>query len=73
MVGFLGALVFRTFADIINDVRVDVDSELTYYLNVKEDGVDASGVESSDVQMANILGGRITVTDQIPNGLEIAR
>ena len=72
MAGLLGTFVFKSFADIIesNDVRVDVDSELTYYLSVKEDGVDASGVESSDVQMANILGGRITVTDQIPNGLE---
>ena len=70
MVGFLSALVFRTFADIINDVRVDVDSELTYYLSVMEDGVDSSGVESSDARMAEVFGGRISVTDQIPNGLE---
>ena len=69
MVGFLGALVFRTFADIINDVRVDVDSELTYYLNVKEDGVDAHGVESSDSQMADVRGGRVAVTDKLPEGL----
>ena len=69
---FVSVFAFNSLAEIItdNDVRVDVDSELTYYLNVKEDGVDSSGVESSDVQMANILGGRITVTDQIPNGLE---
>ena len=72
VVGFLSVLAFRTFADIIegNDVRVDVDSELTYYLSIEEDGVDAYGVESSDAQMANVFGGRVSVTDQIPNGLE---
>ena len=71
MVGFLSALVFRSFAEIItdNDVRVDVDSELTYYLNVKEDGVDAAGIESSDSQIAEVRGGRINVTDRIPDGL----
>ena len=71
MVGFLSVLVFRSFAEIItdNDVRVDVDSELTYYLNVKEDGVDASGIESSDSQIADIRGGRINVTDKLPEGL----
>ena len=63
--------VLQSFADIIteNDVRVDVDSELTYYLNVKEDGVDAHGIESSDSQMADIRGGRINVTDKLPDGL----
>jgi len=53
-----------------NDVRVDTDAELTYYLTVKEDGVDASGTESSDAQVADIYGGRVSVTDKIPEGLE---
>ena len=68
---FVSVFAFNSLAEIItdNDVRVDVDSELTYYLNVKEDGVDASGVESSDSQMADIRGGRITVTDKLPEGL----
>ncbi len=63
--------VIKTFAGIItdNDVRVDVDSELTYYLNVKEDGVDASGIESSDSQVAEVRGGRINITDKLPEGL----
>ena len=63
--------VLQSFADIIteNDVRVDVDSELTYYLNVKEDGVDASGIESSDSQIADVRGGRVAVTDKLPEGL----
>ncbi len=68
---FVSVFVFNSLAEIItdNDVRVDVDSELTYYLNVKEDGVDAAGIESSDSQMADIRGGRITVTDKLPEGL----
>ena len=75
VVSFLGiasfAIVFNSLAEIIegNDARLDVDSDLTYYLSVKEDGVDAEGVESSDSQMANITSGRILVTDKIPEGL----
>ena len=65
----LSCIVFRSFAEIIDDVRVDVDSDLTYYLNVKEDGIDATGVESSDAQIADVLGGRVNVTDKIPEGL----
>ena len=65
----LSCIVFKSFAEIINDVRVDVDSDLTYYLNVKEDGIDATGIESSDAQIANVLGGRVNVTDKIPEGL----
>ena len=61
--------VDKSFAEIIDDVRVDVDADLTYYLNVKEDGIDATGIESSDAQIANVLGGRVNVTDKIPEGL----
>ena len=57
----LSCIVFKSFAEIIDDVRVDVDSE--------EDGIDATGVESSDVQIADVLGGRVNVTDKIPEGL----
>ena len=69
----LSCIVFKSFAEIINDVRVDVDSNLTYYLNVKEDGIDATGIESSDAQIANVLGGRVNVTDKIPEGGPYAR
>ena len=65
----LSCIVFKSFAEIIDDVRVDVDSDLTYYLNVKEDGIDATGIESSDAQIADVLGGRVNVTDKIPEGL----
>ena len=68
---FVSVFAFNSLAEIItdNDVRVDVDSELTYYLNVKEDGVDASGIESSDSQIADVRGGRVAVTDKLPEGL----
>ena len=68
---FVSVFAFNSLAEVIesNDVHVDVDSELTYYLNVKEDGVDASGIESSDSQIADIRGGRINVTDKLPEGL----
>ncbi|MCQ2570869.1 MAG: BspA family leucine-rich repeat surface protein [Candidatus Saccharibacteria bacterium] len=66
------AILSATFAantPLANDVRVDVNSELRYFLTVKEDGVDASGVRSSDSTRAEITGSRITVTDKIPDGL----
>ena len=68
---FVSVFAFNSLAEIItdNDVRIDVDSELTYYLNVKEDGVDASGIESSDSQIADMRGGRVAVTDKLPEGL----
>ena len=68
---FVAVFAFNTLAEILteNDVRVDVDSELTYYLSVKEDGVDVHGVESSDAQIADVLSGRVNVTDRIPDGL----
>ena len=68
---FVSVFAFNSLAEVIesNDARVDVDSELTYYLNVKEDGVDASGIESSDSQIAEVRSGRINVTDKLPEGL----
>ncbi|MBQ9684418.1 InlB B-repeat-containing protein, partial [Candidatus Saccharibacteria bacterium] len=68
---FVSVFAFNSLAEVIesNDARVDVDSELTYYLNVKEEGVDASGIESSDSQIADVRGGRINVTDKLPEGL----
>ena len=53
-----------------NHARVEENSELTYYLTVKEDGVDVSGTQSSDMVTANIQGGLTTVTDRLPDGLE---
>ena len=55
--------------NIENGEEVELDTELTYYLTVKYDGVDVFGVESSDTQMANITSNRIKVTDKLPQGL----
>ena len=57
-------------ASIPNDVRVDENTELTYYLKVKYDGIDRVGIESSDSATADIQAGKIIVSDTIPDGLE---
>ena len=54
-----------------NHARVEENTELTYYLTVKEDGVDSTGKSSSDSTIANVSGGLATITDQIPAGLEL--
>lgn len=53
-----------------NDVEVEPNSELTYYLDVTYDGVDKYGVESSNTAIAQINSGYIYVEDKIPEGLE---
>ena len=59
-----------TRAEVLEDgVEVEKDTELTYYLHVKYDGVDVSGVESSDQVTAEVLSDRIKVTDVLPKGL----
>ncbi|MBQ8157079.1 BspA family leucine-rich repeat surface protein [Candidatus Saccharibacteria bacterium] len=53
-----------------NGARVAEETELTYYLTVKADGVDKNGVQSNDNTRAEILSGQATVTDKLPAGLE---
>ena len=67
----ISVIAANIFADIVtdNDVEVRLNSRLTYYLTVQEDGIDVDGVESSDTQIANLTSGRISVTDRIPDGL----
>ncbi len=52
-----------------NDVEVEPDSLLTYYLNVTYDGVDRNGVKSNDTTVASINSGYMYVSDKIPDGL----
>ena len=60
----------RSFSELLeNDVEVEPNSELTYYLKVTYDGVDRQGVESDDNTTANIRSGSIYVQDKIPEGL----
>lgn len=52
-----------------NDVEVTPNTDLTYYLDVKYDGVDVRGTESNDHARAEINSGTIYVEDKIPEGL----
>lgn len=65
-IGIIGHAMAET---LDNDVQVEPDSELTYYLKVKYDGVDKEGTQSNDATMAKVNSGRIKVTDKIPDGL----
>ena len=71
IIGIIFTLVIRTsHADPLeNDTEVEPNTDLTYYLKVKYDGVDKEGVESDDNTLANINSSYITVTDKIPEGL----
>ena len=52
-----------------DDVEVERNTDLTYYLDVKYDGIDVKGVESSDTVRADISSDTIYVEDKIPEGL----
>ena len=61
----------RSLATILeNDVQVEPNSELTYYLNVSYDGVDKNGLSSSTTTMSEINSGTLYVEDKLPDGLE---
>ena len=53
-----------------NDVEVEENSELTYYLNISYDGVDKNGVQSGTTKVAEIKSDILIVEDKIPEGLE---
>lgn len=62
---------FAVYAVILdNDVEVEENSDLTYYLNVSYDGVDKNGTSSSDTNVVEITSGYIYVEDKIPEGLD---
>ena len=63
--------VGKTFAALLeNDVEVQANSALTYYLNVSYDGVDRNGLASDANTVASINSGVMFVEDKIPDGLE---
>lgn len=70
---FGAALVFggvRIFAEILgDDVRVNEDEDLTYYISVNSDGIDYTGAESSDSITVEEVSGVTVVKDVIPDGL----
>lgn len=59
-----------SFADpLTNDVKLEENSNLTYYIDVKYDGRDGSAVSSSDTATALVYSDYIYVEDKIPNSL----
>lgn len=71
IVFFLGTIIIgKTVATFLeNDVEVDVDTDLTYYLNVYYDGVDYEGNKSTDGDVVELESGHLYVEDKIPEGL----
>lgn len=67
LVGVSASIIKAVILD--NDVQVEKDTTLTYYLDVSYDGVDIKGIESSDTATADIKSGYIYVEDKIPEGL----
>lgn len=60
----------RSFSQILdNDVRVQENSDLTYYLDVIYDGKDSNVITSSDSATANVNSDYIYVEDKLPEGL----
>ena len=67
----IAAIIGYTIADNLeNNSEVEPSTELTYYLNVSYDGVDVSGIESSDSVVTDVQSNIIFVEDKIPLGLE---
>lgn len=56
-----------------NHIRVNENSELTYYLDVIYDGKDSEAITSSDTATAEVISGNIFVQDKIPEGLTFKR
>ena len=56
-------------SQLSDDVRVDEDSTLTYYLKVKYDGVDRQGISSSDSVVSEVRSDMTFVSDKVPDGL----
>lgn len=66
---FVALAVITRAAELEDGVEVEKNSELTYYLHVKYDGVDVRGVKSNDDVTAEVFSDTITVTDVLPKGL----
>lgn len=69
--GALGVIFSEAIAaePLSNGIEVERNSDLIYYLSVREDGIDVKGIESNDTTVADVAGGRVSVTDKLPEGL----
>ena len=73
---FVLLIVLATFLSLTSsalldgdDAKLQLGSELTYYLEIYYDGVDIHGVQSTDSLEAEIASGYIYVEDKLPDGL----
>jgi len=69
----ISGLIRGSAETVDNGVRVAEDSDLTYYLKVKYDGVDRQGIESNDSTTSEVRSDVISVSDRIPNGLTFVK
>lgn len=67
----LGYAVYAQLLD--NNVKVESNSEIIYYLTVSYDGKDEYGVESSDTTISQVRSGYIEVEDKLPEGLTFVK
>ncbi len=67
----LAVLLSLTSAVKVSDktLEVEQETEVTYYLHVRYDGVDRDGIESSDSVTSMVYSNYIYVEDRIPDGL----
>ncbi len=68
-VGIIIGLSFSFATPLENDVKLEENSELIYYIEVNYDGKDGSAVSSSDSATAQVYSDYIYVEDKIPEGL----
>ena len=52
-----------------NNVEVEENTALTYYLEISYDGADKNGVHSNDTTVSEVSSGELFVEDKIPDGL----
>ena len=67
---FLFFFIGISFGLLDNDVKVQPNTTLTYYLDIIYDGKDKELIMSSDTSRADVRSDYIYVTDKIPDGLE---
>lgn len=67
---FLFFFIGISFGLLDNDVKVQPNTTLTYYLDIIYDGKDKELIMSSDTLRADVRSDYIYVTDKIPDGLE---
>ena len=60
---------FSFAAPLEDDVKVEENSELTYYIDVTYDGKDGEAITSSDSATSQVYSDYIYVEDKIPDGL----